>query len=74
VVFSQLKQIIYADEGNGILGPKNGPVTSCESLEVALDGTEQHNSTVVFVKQKCTCKDAPAADAPSNGTPCPTCR
>ena len=49
----QPRQIIYVDEGNGILGPscwKNGPEISC-SLEVALDGAEQHNSTVVLLDE-----------------------
>jgi len=40
-----------------------------ESLEVALDGAEQHNSTIVVVKQKC--KNVLEADAPDS-TSCPT--
>ena len=67
------KQIIYLDEGNGTVDPsctENGPEESpCESVEVALDGAEQHNSTSVLVKQKC--KSVPIADTP-DGTPCPT--
>ena len=68
----QPKRIIYIDEGNGTLNPSccdSGTESLCESVEVVLDGAEQHNSTVVFVKHKC--KIVPSADAP-DGTPCPT--
>ena len=44
-------------------------MSHCESIKVALDGAEQHNSTIVVVKQKC--KSVPIADAP-DGTPCST--
>ena len=68
----QPKQIIYVDEGNGTLGPscwENGPESPCESVKVALGGAEQHNSTIVVVKEKC--KNVPEADAP-DGMSCPT--
>ena len=68
----QPRQIIYVDEGNGTVGPRyweSKPQSPWESVKVALDGAEQHNSTIVVVKQKC--KSVPIADAP-DGTPCPT--
>jgi len=68
----QSKQIIYLDEGNRTLDPscwEIGPESPCESVKVALGGAEQHNSTIVVVKEKC--KNVPEADAP-DGTSCPT--
>ena len=68
----QPRQIIYVDEGNVTVGPRyweSKPEPPWESVKVALDGAEQHNSTIVVVKQKC--KSVPIADAP-DGTPCST--
>ena len=68
----QPKRIIYVDEGNGTLGPSVWDSESeslCESVEVALDGAEQHNSTLAAVKHKC--RNVSAGDVP-DGTRCPT--
>ena len=56
----QPKQIIYVDEVNGTLDScccenRNEILSSSEN--VALDGVQLHNSTLVVVKPKCKCKE-----------------
>ena len=72
----QPKKIVYVDEVNGTLD------LSCweektklpySGVEMALDGVELYNSTLVVVKPKCKCKELEAfvADAPHD-PPCHT--
>ena len=65
----QPKQIIYADKGSWTIDSNHRENELRENVEAALDGIEQHNSTLVVVKQNC--KSVSIADAPG-GTPCPT--
>ena len=72
----QPKKIVYVDEVNGTLDlscweDKAKPPYS--GIEMALDGVELYNSTLVVVKPKCKCKELQesAADAPHDPQ-CPT--
>ena len=72
----QPKQIIYVDEVNGTLDPscwENRDEFLCSSVEVALDGVQLHNSTLVVVKHNCKCKELQeSAAAASHDPQCPT--
>ena len=49
----QPKQIIYADKGSWTIDSNHRENELRENVEAALDGIEQHNSTLVVVKQNC---------------------
>ena len=74
----QPKQIIYVNEVNRTLDPscwRDRTESQYSSVEVALDGVELHNSTLVVVKYECENKElqesAAAHDAPRHPQ-CPT--
>ena len=65
----QPKQIIYVGEVNGTLVPscwEDETKLPCSGVEVALDGVELYNSTLVGLKHECKRKklQESAADAP----------
>ena len=72
----QPKQIIYVGEVNGTLVPscwEDETKLPCSGVEVALDGVELYNSTLVGLKHECKCKklQESAADVPHDPQ-CPT--
>ena len=72
----QPKQIIYVGEENGTIVPscwEDETKLPCSGVEVALDGVELYNSTLVGLKHECKCKklQESAADVPHDPQ-CPT--
>ena len=72
----QPKQIIYVGEVNGTLVPscwEDETKLPCSGVEVALEGIELYNSTLVAMKHECKCKklQESAADV-SHDSQCPT--
>ena len=72
----QPKKIAYVDEVNGTLDLScqvDGAELLCSGVEMALNGVELQNSTVIFMKHICKCKKLyeSAADAPHDPQ-CPT--
>ena len=71
----QPKQLVYIDEVNGTLDlscweDKAKPPYS--GVEMALNGVELYNSTLVAVKPKCKCKNQKSAADVPHDSQCPT--